>query len=612
MPRFPLLASLLSASIALALLTGCGAGVTLAPSSALEGSAPALSGSVFGGQQPVNGASIYLYAVGNTGNGMGATNLLTTAVTTNKYGGFHITGDYTCPANTQVYLVARGGNPGLTAGTNNAALALMTPLGLCTNLTPATFVQINEITTVAAVWALAPFMSNGAIVGASASNTLGLANAFQTSFSLVSFGAGQGPGTLPAGATINTPKLNTLADVLAGCINSDGTVQCTPLFRAATINGVVPTNTVDAALAIVRNPANNVTAVYNAGPPQPPFQPTLNQAPPDWTFTISYTGGGLNGPTVPAIDASGNVFVANYYGSVSAFSNTGQPLPNSPYTDPSLREIYGLTLDPTGNIWVTNQESDGSVNYGYGSLTEFSPSGTALSGNGFSGAGLYYPVAAASDTAGNIWVADNGSGTASYFNNGGQPIAPAAGYASGVIAFTSSVAVDGGANGTQNAWFGAQQAVVKVSPNGDYTSYACCSFPAGIAIDQAGFIWIADYTGSALVRLNSSGTTLNTNSNGGVSYPIGIALDASGTAWLGNYAGASISAFSGSSTSTPATALSPATGFGTDTAILKARELAVDSSGNIWLASFGNNALVEFVGLATPTKTPLLGPPVAP
>ena len=91
-----------------------------------------LRGSVHGGQQPVTGASIQLYAAGTTGYGTSATALLTSPVVTDSSGSFSITGDYTCPSSTsQLYLVATGGNPGLAAGTNNAALALMAALGPC-------------------------------------------------------------------------------------------------------------------------------------------------------------------------------------------------------------------------------------------------------------------------------------------------------------------------------------------------------------------------------------------------------------------------------------------------------------------------------------------------
>jgi hypothetical protein len=66
--------------------------------------------SVHGGQQPVSGATLQLYAVGTTGDGSAATPLLTQAVTSDANGNFDITGGYTCPsASTLVYITATGG-----------------------------------------------------------------------------------------------------------------------------------------------------------------------------------------------------------------------------------------------------------------------------------------------------------------------------------------------------------------------------------------------------------------------------------------------------------------------------------------------------------------------
>jgi len=100
-------------------LAGCG---QLPPASvpALENNG--MAGTVHGGQQPISGATIQLYAVGTTADGSASSPLLTSTVTTNSNGGFN-TGSFTCPTSTtMVYLLASGGNPGLANGTNNSAI----------------------------------------------------------------------------------------------------------------------------------------------------------------------------------------------------------------------------------------------------------------------------------------------------------------------------------------------------------------------------------------------------------------------------------------------------------------------------------------------------------
>lgn len=190
-----------------ALLTGCGLGANnsgAATPIAVAGSH--LRGSVHGGQQPVSGSVIQLYAASSTGYGSGfpygsGTSLLgSNIVMTDASGGFNITNDYICPAaSTLVYLVATGGNPGI-GSTNNPNIAVMAALGPCGNLSASTFIAVNELTTVASVWALSPFMTGIGNIGTSSTNAIGLTNAFATVNKLVNVGTGATEGTtLPAG-----------------------------------------------------------------------------------------------------------------------------------------------------------------------------------------------------------------------------------------------------------------------------------------------------------------------------------------------------------------------------------------------------------------------------
>ena len=63
-----------------------------------------------------------------------------------------------------------------------------------------------------------------------------------------------------------------------------------------------------------------------------------------------------------------------------------------------------------------------------------------------------------------------------------------------------------------------------------------------------------------------------------------------------------------------ATIMSPSNGYGLDAPLKEPYGLAIDASGNLWIsnASSSGNTLTQFVGLASPVKTPLLGPPVQP
>lgn len=212
------------AACMVSMLTGCGFGGSVSPAAApLPLAGVALQGKVHGGQQPVSGATIQLYAAGAAGYGSAATPLIGATVKTDANGNFTITSSYTCPtASTNVYITSTGGNPGLASA--NANIVLMAALGRCGALSASTFISINEVTTVGAVWALAPFLSGPANVGTSAANAAGLNDAFDNAALLVNTSTGAAPGNAGAGVTVPAAELNTLANILAACVNSTGGV----------------------------------------------------------------------------------------------------------------------------------------------------------------------------------------------------------------------------------------------------------------------------------------------------------------------------------------------------------------------------------------------------
>jgi streptogramin lyase len=423
------LQSLLASSAALGamVLTGCGAGVLTAAGSAASAptgiAAKPLQGMVMGGQQPVAGVTLQLYQAGTAGYGSAATPLGATA-TTNAGGNFNLP-SYTCTAGSQVYLVGTGGQPiaatmSSPAVTNNN-LALMSGLGTCGGTYLSSFINVNELTTVATVWALSPFMTDVAHIGTSSTNTTGLADAFAAINELVTTTNGTMPGpTLPAGATLPTTEINTLADILEQCINSGGGVagdssNCGNLFNLApnAAGTVFPTDTITAAMNIAQNPSRNVTNLNKLRSASPVFQPALdvNSPPNAWTVAITYTGGGLSAPSSLAADASGNVWVTNSgNASVTKFDNTGAVAFNS--TAGGFSSPSAIAIDGSGNAWVANA--------GNNTVTKLNAAG--LSGIAYSSNGLSTPKSIAIDGSGDVWVANGGSNQVSAFTASGAAL----------------------------------------------------------------------------------------------------------------------------------------------------------------------------------------------
>jgi polygalacturonase len=314
------------------LLSGCASSQLALPAHPLR-----LSGTVHGGQQPVTGALIQLYAVGSTGDGSAATPLIGATLTTSDgsgngansnanagnanntlpAGSFTITGDYNCPTGAEVYLVGTGGNAG--SGTNNN-LALMAALGLCSNLSSSTYIFMDELTTVGSIAALANYTSSYSAIGSGSGDASALQAAFSTvnEYTDTTLGIAPGP-TLPASTYASNIEIQTLGDVLSACINSaggtagDGSI-CDHLFTDTTpTSGSAPTDTIGAALNIVNNPALNVCAIYNLVPGTPPFEPTLSGCPSIWTLPISSLAVTVSGASTVTIGQT-----AQYAAAVSA------------------------------------------------------------------------------------------------------------------------------------------------------------------------------------------------------------------------------------------------------------------------------------------------------
>ncbi len=590
--------------------TGCGIGPTATNSvGTLQ-----MHGRIFGGQQPVSGSSVKLYAAGKTGNGSPAVSLLVTPVTSDANGNFSITGDYTCAnANDQVYLSATGGNPGLAPGTNNVALVMLSAVGRCANLPTTPFVNINEQTTVAAAWALAPFINSAANVGATATNAAGIANGFLNAVLIVDPASGQAPA-LPPNLTVESGKITALANSIASCVNSNGGAGCTPLFSAATPSGgTAPTDTLQAALNIVKNPANNVAAVFNAGSSFPPFVSTLTSAPNDWTLSLTVTGGGLNSPTALGLDAGGSVWVAGLNGVLSGFTPQGAPLSAAGFGVGALSQSFGLTIDPNGSIWVSseNKPQHGGT---FGSVSKFAGSASGTPGQligTFSDPGLDFPDALSADTNGNILIANYGDSTASVYSNTGAVVS--SGLGTGNLSFPTSVAADA----THGLWLANQSdgSVTHLAADGTLLAHpACCSGASAIAVDVLGNAWVADYSSGAVTELSAAGTaTLATTKVGGLASPIALVIDGAQDIWVSNYSGASITHLAGNASVSPAgTALSPSQGLGQDASLVQPFGIGVDATGDVWVSNFVNSDVVEFFGLASPTRTPVNPAPAIP
>ncbi len=591
---------------------------------------------VHGGQQPIVGTHVYLYAANTTGYGNASVSLLQSGGGTvsdghgNYYyptgsgGVFNITGDFTCPsAGSQVYLYAVGGDPGLGDG-SNSAIGLMAALGTCGTLSSAPYVVINEISTIATAYSIAGFAVDPTHVSSSSSTlatATDLPNAFATVTNLESLGRGVALPTTPNGnGVVPQATIDTLADILGACVNSAGpsSTPCSMLFSNAMNGSSPPVETATAAINIAHNPGANTATLYGLLPTDLPFQPTLLFLPNDFTIAITYTGGGLDGtglaPQGVAIDASGNVWVPNFTSSsLSEFNSNGVPKNGSPYVAAGLDNPTSVAIDPYGSAWVAN--------YNGNDLSEFNAQGLKISAPpGFLGGGLNEPYGIAFDSVGNAWAANFGGNSLSEFESatsGGLALSSSSGYGSDVLGEPAGIAADINGNVWTANYGEAGSPIAEAVPSQTAGQPPTVTLfkggglnsPYGIAIDGGGNVWAANRGGSGSVsEFSTSGTTpaaisgTGGFSGGGLDNPYGIAIDGAGNVWAANNGG---TANSISEISAAGVAISGPNGF-VNVGMFSPYGIAVDGSGNVWVASDDDvGPLTEFVGIAAPVVTPI-------
>jgi len=573
----------------------------------------AFTGKVLSGATAVSGAKVTIYAAGLTGNGSAPKSMYST--TTSSTGAFTVPSSFTCPySNSVLYAVASGGQVGTNAA--NAGIVLASVLGTCNSLTGSPSFTINEVTTAAMAWSMSQFLAAGGNLGSTSTNTSGIVLAAGTFANLVNAGAGSAPGIqFPGTGTAPTARINQLANLLNACTASSGAASsaCTQLYTLTTTSTLTPSNTLDAALNLVRNPGSNVAGLYTLSTTSTAFTPGLAAAPADWTLFVTFSGGGMDDPSAVTIDSTGRVWVASYFYVASLFTNTGSPVFVGGVTGNNLYDSYGAGVDVNDVAWVANEQNINGLNGGLGTVTLLNSGGASPAT--YTTGGLNFPIAVAFDTSGVSWIVDYGNSHTTLMTNSGTPLSGPTGYTTSQYVFPVAIAT----GAKCNAYIADQSSntITFTSADGTvYGSFPMGGGPSGIAVDTSNNIWTANYYGDSIGLLTSSGVILsgvNGFSGGGVDHPQGIAVDGAGTVWVANYRSpsglnSSLSEFSGAGTSSPGMPLSPSTGWGQDAVLLEPFAVAIDASGNLWVSNFGTNTLTEFVGMAVPVKTPLLGP----
>jgi hypothetical protein len=570
---------------------------------------------VHGGQSPVIGSSVSIYAAGTGGYGTAATALNSTPFTTDSTGSFTLTG-VNCTVGQQLYLYVSGGDGTGTGGGANSATGLMAVLGTCpaTGSISATLpsVLVNEVTTVAAAYALAAYATDSTHIANSGASralaTQGMANAFANAGNMVSVATGAALATTPAGnGTVPQALIDSLANILAACVStsSPSSTPCNTLLTTALASGTTgskPADTATAAINIAHYPGKNVATLFPVGA-SGPFSPVLAKAPNDFTLGLVFTGGGIAaGGHDVRIDGSGNAWLTNG-NALSEFSPLGVALsPSTGFTGGGLTSAYNMAFDLQGNVWVSNYPS--------AQISEFTSKGAPItSSTGITGGGLALTTGVAIDGNDNVWVADDTAAVTEITPTGGFVFgATGLGFNGTNLYQDVDVAIDS----SQNVWIvdfagsltKLSNAGILLSPPGGYVATGQSGIEQ-VAIDNSQNVWVCGGFGPGVAKFSNAGALLSPSggfmagSNSGL---FSIAVDGLGNVWVNDQ---------GTSTndvvelSNAGVQLSPTgTGYRGGNVTANASGIAVDGSGDVWVG--GNANVTELIGVAAPVVTPLV------
>jgi hypothetical protein len=353
------------------------------------------------------------------------------------------------------------------------------------------------------------------------------------------------------------------------------------------------------------------------------------ERPDAWTLALRFEGRprGMDGPGNFAIDAQGNLWVANNYEysrksrqptcfgrQLFRFTPTGRYFPGSPYESGGTSGVgFGITIDKNSHVWVGNFGFEGAgcrKEAPHNSVSEYTANGEALSPDltragikrnkqgelvetyrgGWEVGDIFWPQATVADVNNNIWVANCGNNSVTTIPNGEPGLA--------VNYPESHFSLPG---------FGFSR-------------------PFGAATDDEGNVYVGGNGSASVVKIGPRGEVLDRFQGGGLHRPMGLATDSRSNVWVANSTwvvapcvgqfhpqggpgeGGSVTLIGSNGA---VSQQSPYRGGG----LKNAWGIAVDGEDNVWVANFSGNRLSELCGTQTgncPAGKRRTGAPISP
>jgi hypothetical protein len=299
-------------------------------------------------------------------------------------------------------------------------------------------------------------------------------------------------------------------------------------------------------------------------------------------------------PTVTTVGSSQTATTATLLGTINANGSTTsarfQYSTNSSFTSvittlgSGFNQPYAIATDTLGDIFLADTGND--------AVKEILPNGSiATIGSGFSA-----PSGVAVDAAGDVFVADYGNNVVKEVVavNGSIPVSPTIETIGSGFSGPSGVAVDAAgdvfvADSNNNVVKEVQAKQSKI-----VTVAAGFNYPTAVALDSSGDVYVLDYGNSAIKEVVAVSGSIPTNPTintigSGFSFPAGLAVDSKNNVFVSDYG-------NGVVTEVPANGGIPYT---LSVGVTEPLGIAVDALGDLFVSDA--NLSSQIVELAPPT-----------
>jgi len=406
-------------------------------------------------------------------------------------------------------------------------------------------------------------------------------------------------GSLPSGLTLvnnglisGTPTNNGTFNFTVKVNDATSSTATQPLTLMVgllpSIVAIQPTN--NSVMVAAGNNINFSVSVAGTGPFSYQWQLNGTNLPNGIITTVAggggiYPGDGgvatnaeLSFPDGVAVDASGNLFIADGLGyrirkvgtngiitTVAGDGTAGYSGDGISATNAELDEPEGVAVDASGNLFIADSYNNRIRKVGTnGLITTVAGDGTGgYSGDGISATNteLEFPKGVAVDATGNLFIADSSNERIREVGTNGLITTVAGNGSTSVLYSPSSVAVDvtgnifiADSNNNRIREMGTNGIITTIAGNGTqgYSGDGGAATnmelndPSGVAVDATGNLFIADSFNSRIREVGTNGIITTVAGNGTNGYsgssgaatnaelndPYGLALDATGNLFI--------------------------------------------------------------------------------